>query len=162
MHIRRSNDLCLTLLAAGPPFQKAQQEAREAALEAEASDEDSDSPCHSQNPHKGSKFARAYAKSYTLGPPLVPNLILTRLLAYVGKISIRKKQDFVALVCRYWSLKREARRGAPLLKRLHLEPWGVGPAVEALATSDSDTLKHDKEFKLDVRCCVTISTGVHC
>jgi NuA3 HAT complex component NTO1 len=32
-----------------------------------------------------------------------------------------KKKDLVEKVGRYWSLKREARRGAPLLKRLHLE-----------------------------------------
>ncbi|KAJ3165588.1 nuA3 HAT complex component nto1 [Geranomyces variabilis] len=35
----------------------------------------------------------------------------------------RKYKDFIILVCKYWSLKRESRRGAPLLKRLHLEPW---------------------------------------
>jgi NuA3 HAT complex component NTO1 len=38
-------------------------------------------------------------------------------------IKIRRKEEFLTWVCRYWSLKREARRGAGLLKRLHLEPW---------------------------------------
>ena len=35
----------------------------------------------------------------------------------------RKNREFVVGVCRYWSLKRESRRGALLLKRLHLEVW---------------------------------------
>lgn len=69
------------------------------------------------------KTARAYAKTYHTGPPLVPQIILSRLLAYIDKVKIRKKTEFVSACCRYWSLKREARRGAPLLKRLHLEPW---------------------------------------
>ncbi|KAI8802926.1 hypothetical protein BJ742DRAFT_872918 [Cladochytrium replicatum] len=34
-----------------------------------------------------------------------------------------KQRRFLHAVCKYWSLKRAARRGAPLLKRLHLEPW---------------------------------------
>jgi NuA3 HAT complex component NTO1 len=67
------------------------------------------------------KTARAHAKSYRPGPPVVPQLIVQQLLDYVNKIAIRKRAGFVEKLCRYWSLKREARRGAPLLKRLHLE-----------------------------------------
>jgi NuA3 HAT complex component NTO1 len=68
-----------------------------------------------------SKSARAYAKSYTLGAPLIPTIIVDRVMAYISKISVNKKLAFIHLACRYWSLKREARRGAPLLKRLYLE-----------------------------------------
>lgn len=69
---------------------------------------------------KSSKTARAYSKKYTLGPPLVPQFIVDKLESYYKK-QFRQKQSFIRLVCKYWSLKREARRGAPLLKRLHLE-----------------------------------------
>jgi NuA3 HAT complex component NTO1 len=67
------------------------------------------------------KTARAHAKSYRPGPPIVPHIIVQSVIDYVAKINIRKRQGLVERVCRYWSLKREARRGAPLLKRLHLE-----------------------------------------
>ncbi|PWN39676.1 hypothetical protein IE81DRAFT_294537, partial [Ceraceosorus guamensis] len=70
-----------------------------------------------------SKEARAYKKTYRSGPPLVPAYIVTRVMEYISKISLRKKLELVQRIARFWSLKREARRGAPLLKRLHLEPW---------------------------------------
>ncbi|MCO5602808.1 hypothetical protein L7F22_056947 [Adiantum nelumboides] len=69
------------------------------------------------------KSARAYKKSYRAGPPLVPAYVLNRVLEYISKVQIRKKQQFALQIAKFWSLKREARRGAPLLKRLHLEPW---------------------------------------
>lgn len=73
-------------------------------------------------------------------------MIVTRIVAYISKISVRKKSEFVEMVCRYWSLKREARRGAPLLKRLHLEPWtGGGAGVGSGRVSDED-----KAIKLEV------------
>lgn len=62
---------------------------------------------------------------------------------YIDKLKVRNKREFVVLVCKYWSLKREARRGAPLLKRLHLEPW----TASASGRSQSD---EDKAFKLKV------------
>ncbi|CAK5267199.1 unnamed protein product [Mycena citricolor] len=105
-------------------LQKGQQEVRRVALEAaEQEQEDFDSA-------KLSKSARAYAKTYKPGAPLVPAIIVDRILQYIAKTSVRKKPDFVTLVARYWSLKREARRGAPLLKRLHLEPWTASNGVD--------------------------------
>jgi NuA3 HAT complex component NTO1 len=89
------------------------------------------------------KTARAHAKSYRPGPPIVPRLIVNKLLDYIAKVNFRKKQQFVERLCRYWSLKREARRGAPLLKRLHLEPW--------TATSESrEQTEAQKAKKLEV------------
>lgn len=42
-------------------------------------------------------------------------------MQYIAKIKLAGKKGVVDCVSRYWSLKREARRGAPLLKRIHLE-----------------------------------------
>lgn len=70
---------------------------------------------------KSSKSKLAYKKTYSGGPPLVPAFIVDRVLTYVQKLTLARKKEFLNTLCRYWSLKREARRGAPLLKRLHLE-----------------------------------------
>lgn len=85
------------------------------------------------------KSARAYKKSYRSGPSLVPACIVERLLDYISRISIRKKHLLVLQIAKFWSLKREARRGAPLLKRLHLEPWtAFAPKKEQ---SDAERVK---------------------
>ncbi|KIM39576.1 hypothetical protein M413DRAFT_447053 [Hebeloma cylindrosporum] len=89
-----------------------------------------------------SKSARAYAKTYKPGPPLVPHIITERILKYVNRIKIWKKTETVWQLCRYWSLKREARRGAPLLKRLHLEPWTAAAGTKVLS-------EEEKLMKLD-------------
>ncbi|GAA5870239.1 hypothetical protein JCM3774_004618 [Rhodotorula dairenensis] len=92
-------------------------------------------------PNKG-KSARAYKSSFnSSGPPVIPAKIFDRIMAYISKLKIVGKKDVVNLVCRYWSLKREARRGAPLLKRIHLEPW------TASATSRQQS-EQDKAEKL--------------
>lgn len=77
----------------------------------------------------GGKSAQAYKKSYSQGPPIIPNLVFGKVMDYVANLSLTKKDKFVSAVCRYWSLKREARRGAPLLKRLHLEPWTANASM---------------------------------
>ncbi|TBU24142.1 hypothetical protein BD311DRAFT_702623 [Dichomitus squalens] len=118
-----------------------QQKVRAAALQNEPDDGD-EVDGHTQAP-KSSKSARAYNKTYKPGPPLVPKIIVNRIMQYISRIHVRHKQEFVHLVCRYWSLKREARRGAPLLKRLHLEPW------TALSGSKQQT-DQEKAVKLDL------------
>jgi len=114
--VRPSLSLCFSPLILS---QREQQEIRAAALAAEAEQE-------KKHPKHSSKAARAYNKTYKPGPPIVPAIIVNRIAQYMVRVKIRKKTEFVQLVCRYWSLKREARRGAPLLKRLHLEPWTAG------------------------------------
>jgi NuA3 HAT complex component NTO1 len=119
-------------------FQKEQADIREAALQAEEEDDEDE-----YKSAQLSKSARAYAKTYKPGPPLVPAIIIERILQYINKTTIRKKPDFVALMCRYWSLKREARRGAPLLKRLHLEPWTASTGAKMQG-------EEEKVMKLEV------------
>ncbi|KAL7280296.1 hypothetical protein ACG7TL_005210 [Trametes sanguinea] len=79
-----------------------QQEVRAAALRAQRTDgsEAEDGQANA----KSNKSARAYAKTYKPGPPLVPRIIVSRILQYISRISIRHKAEFVQL-------------------RLHLEPW---------------------------------------
>jgi len=62
-------------------------------------------------------------------------------MQYIQKVSLRKKYEFLLLTSRYWSLKREARRGAPLLKRLHLEPWTASNGSNRLQTEEERTMK---------------------
>lgn len=73
-----------------------------------------------------SKAARAHQHEYSAGAPIAPDYILNKLenlKAVRSATHLKKKSLTIASICRYWSLKRESRRGAPLLKRLHLEPW---------------------------------------
>jgi hypothetical protein len=69
------------------------------------------------------KVARAHQHHYTTGAPIAPDIILSKIdnLQSVKFCGIRKKPQLVTAIAHYWSLKRESRRGAPLLKRLHLE-----------------------------------------
>jgi hypothetical protein len=56
--------------------------------------------------------------------PIAPDYILEKLekLPCVQQAAdLKNKTALITSICRYWSLKRGSRRGAPLLKRLHLE-----------------------------------------
>ena len=64
------------------------------------------------------KSARAHTKHLNSVTPVVPALLFNNLLGIYPD-----KKDVLQAVGRYWALKREARRGAPLLKRLHLEVY---------------------------------------
>ncbi|KAK3049592.1 hypothetical protein LTS18_012735, partial [Coniosporium uncinatum] len=52
------------------------------------------------------------------GAPVVPQAVYDRVETSLARFTVRKRKDFVAECCKYWTLKREARRGAALLKRL--------------------------------------------
>ena len=71
-----------------------------------------------------SKAARAHQHHYSAGAPIAPEYIINKLenMKCVRQATnLRRKSQLIVSICRYWSLKRESRRGAPLLKRLHLE-----------------------------------------
>lgn len=55
------------------------------------------------------------------GAPIVPFIVFHNVENAMAKFSIRKRKEYVAEACKYWTLKREARRGAALLKRLQLQ-----------------------------------------
>jgi NuA3 HAT complex component NTO1 len=55
------------------------------------------------------------------GAPIVPHLVFKNVDAVFARYQIIKRREFLAETCKYWTLKREARRGASLLKRLQLQ-----------------------------------------
>ncbi|KAL9094018.1 MAG: hypothetical protein Q9165_003688 [Trypethelium subeluteriae] len=55
------------------------------------------------------------------GAPVVPHVVFNAVETSLQRFSIRKRKEYVAEACKYWTLKREARRGAALLKRLQLQ-----------------------------------------
>lgn len=52
---------------------------------------------------------------------VIPAVVFAEIMNYMQKFRIRNKADFIADMCKYWSLKRRARRGQSLLKRLQLQ-----------------------------------------
>lgn len=55
------------------------------------------------------------------GAPVVPTVVFTAVEQSLARFMLRKRKEFVLEACKYWTLKREARRGAALLKRLQLQ-----------------------------------------
>lgn len=55
------------------------------------------------------------------GAPVIPKVTFEVVEKSLGRFNIHKRKEFTADACRYWTLKREARRGAALLKRLQLQ-----------------------------------------
>lgn len=55
------------------------------------------------------------------GAPVIPQAVYEIVEASIQRFPFRKRKDFLGEACRYWTLKREARRGAALLKRLQLQ-----------------------------------------
>jgi NuA3 HAT complex component NTO1 len=55
------------------------------------------------------------------GAPVVPQAVYNNVENALNRFNIAKRKEFVQEACKYWTLKREARRGAALLKRLQLQ-----------------------------------------
>ncbi|KAH9211217.1 hypothetical protein DL95DRAFT_369968 [Leptodontidium sp. 2 PMI_412] len=55
------------------------------------------------------------------GAPVIPKYSFDIVERSLSRFNIHKRKEYTADACRYWTLKREARRGAALLKRLQLQ-----------------------------------------
>lgn len=67
------------------------------------------------------KQIREPAKRLSLSAPIIPAKILKDVIDYPCDYAPKKRSEITIAIAKYWSLKKESRRGAPLLKRLHLE-----------------------------------------
>ena len=55
------------------------------------------------------------------GAPVIPEVVLNSVITSLQRFPFNQVKLFAQDACKYWTLKREARRGAALLKRLQLQ-----------------------------------------
>ena len=55
------------------------------------------------------------------GAPVIPKIIFDVIIASLVDFQISNTRNFAAEACKYWTLKREARRGASLVRRLQVQ-----------------------------------------
>ena len=55
------------------------------------------------------------------GAPVIPQTLYESVESSLQRFMIRKRKEFAMEACKYWTLKRESRRGAALLKRLQVQ-----------------------------------------
>ncbi|ORY63442.1 uncharacterized protein BCR38DRAFT_344909 [Pseudomassariella vexata] len=55
------------------------------------------------------------------GAPVIPQAVFDIVELSLQRFNFLKRREFISDACRYWTLKREMRRGAALLKRLQLQ-----------------------------------------
>jgi hypothetical protein len=70
---------------------------------------------------------RLHYRPYIELKPVAPVFIAKQLAEAMTSHPMKAKAQFLHLAIRYWALKREACRGAPLLKRRHLEVGTLAP-----------------------------------
>lgn len=55
------------------------------------------------------------------GAPVIPHAVFEAVETAIQDFPLEHREAYLSEACRYWTLKREARRGAALLKRLQLQ-----------------------------------------
>ncbi|KAJ1926393.1 hypothetical protein IWQ60_003837 [Tieghemiomyces parasiticus] len=77
-------------------------------------------------------------RHYNALAPVIPEYLAGRLRMPAGRAAVQQGRVFITQLARYWSLKRRSRRGAPLIKRLHLEPWTASATQQKAAELESE------------------------
>ncbi|KAK4938616.1 hypothetical protein LTR10_020967 [Elasticomyces elasticus] len=85
-----------------------------------------DTPSNERGPLKVTLTNKKGQKPKTIwrlpsGAPVIPEVILKSIEDALVRFTVQRKKEYVSEICKYWTLKREARRGAALLKRLQLQ-----------------------------------------
>ncbi|EWC47853.1 hypothetical protein DRE_02735 [Drechslerella stenobrocha 248] len=81
------------------------------------------------------------------GAPVIPQILYNTVIEAISRFSVRKPKEYVAEICKYWTLKREARRDASLLKRLQVSASSNFTSDEVTKKDYSATFDGEEKLK---------------